>query len=57
MFLLKCKCVNIKSQYTSNGYIVSMLNSGYDIPENFTKYHLVFPDIEMSSLTAVATAK
>ena len=38
-------------------YLVDKYSNGYNILENYTKYHLVFLDIEMPSIDGIATAK
>lgn len=38
-------------------YLVDKYSNGYNILENYTKYHLVFLDIEMPSIDGFATAK
>lgn len=36
---------------------IDKYSNGFDILENYSKYHLIFLDIEMPSIDGIATAK
>lgn len=38
-------------------YLIDKYSNGYNILENFKKYHLIFLDIEMPAIDGIATAK
>ena len=45
-----CEKLNLK-------FKIDKYSNGFDILENYSKYHLIFLDIEMPSIDGIATAK
>ena len=45
-----CKKINLE-------FKIDKYSNGFDILENYSKYHLIFLDIEMPSIDGIATAK